>query len=301
MSNVVWFRQDLRLADNPALVHAAAKGPVIGLYVLDDTAPPDGRPLGGAARWWLHQSLQELRSALGGLVLLRGDPRELVPEFARRVNADGVYWNRRYDPESIACDTAVKALLKEDGLPAESFNGSLLFEPWQIKTQTGGPYKVFTAFWRACLRETMQQAVPAPPFQIANVADAGQALEDWDLLPTKHNWASGFEAAWQPGETGAQQRLQAFLDAGLSGYQTLRDRPDKANVSRLSPHLRFGEVSPRQVWAAAMHHGLEHPDRQGDVDKFVAEIGWREFSYHLLYHFPELPRRNLNPAFDAYP
>ncbi len=181
MSSVVWFRQDLRLADNPALAHAAAQGPVIGLYVLDETAPPEGRPLGGASRWWLHHSLSQLRDSLGGLVLLRGDPRELVPDFARRVGANGVYWNRRYDPQSIACDTAVKARLKDDGLPVQSFNGSLLFEPWQIKTQSGGPYKVFSAFWRACLRESVPQADQARRFQIQPAADAGQALEDWRL------------------------------------------------------------------------------------------------------------------------
>lgn len=301
MSQVVWFRQDLRLTDNPALAHAASKGPVIGLYVLDETASPDGRPLGGAARWWLHHSLQQLGDALGGLVLLRGDPTKLVPEFARKVSAEGVYWNRRYDPHSIACDTKVKARLKDDGRSVESFNGSLLFEPWQIKTQTGGPYKVFSAFWRACLRETAPRAEPATKFETEAVADAGQALDDWGLLPTKPDWATGFKAEWLPGEAGAQNRLDAFLEAGLSGYKTLRDRPDKDNVSRLSPHLRFGEISPRQIWAAAIHHGLTHPDRQGDVDKFLSEIGWREFSYHLLYHFPDLPIRNLNPAFDAYP
>ena len=301
MSNVVWFRQDLRLADNPALAAAASKGPVIGLYVLDETVPPARRPLGGASRWWLHQSLRELHSALGGLVLLRGDPARLVPEFARRVGARGVFWNRRYDRQSIQCDKTVKARLKDDGLEAESFNGSLLFEPWDIKTKTGGPYKVFSAFWRACLQQTVPRTLPAASFQIETPAGCGETLEDWALLPDSPNWAEDFETAWQPGEAGALARLRAFLDEGLPGYRTLRDRPDLNNVSRLSPHLRFGEISPRQIWAAAIHHGLQNPACQGDVDKFLSEIGWREFSYHLLHHFPELPDRNLNPAFDAYP
>jgi len=301
MSNIVWFRQDLRLADNPALAAAASKGPVIGLYVLDETAPPARRPLGGASQWWLHHSLRELRDALGGLVLLRGDPAKLVPEFARRMKAEGVYWNRRYDRQSIRCDTSVKAHLKDDGRLAESFNGSLLFEPWDIKTKTDGPFKVFSAFWRACLRQTLPRAVPATAFRIETPAGCGETLENWALLPDNPNWAGDFETAWQPGEAGALARLEAFLDDGLQDYRTLRDRPDLNNVSRLSPHLRFGEISPRQVAAAAIHHGLQNPDRQGDVDKFLSEIGWREFSYHLLYHFPELPNRNLNPAFDAYP
>ena len=301
MSNVVWFRHDLRLADNPALAAAAANGPVIGLYVLDETVPPARRPLGGASRWWLHHSLAELHDALGGLVLLRGDPAQLVPEFADHVDAKGVYWNRRYDLQSIRCDAAVKTRLKEDGRLAESYNGSLLFEPWDIKTKTNGPFKVFSAFWRACLRQTASRASPAASFQLKTPGGYGAALADWALLPERPNWAMGFEAAWQPGEAGALARLEGFLNDGLQGYRTLRDRPDLDHVSRLSPHLRFGEISPRQVWAAAIHHGLQNPDSQGDVDKFLAEIGWREFSYHLLYHFPDLPNRNLNPAFDTYP
>ena len=297
----MWFRQDLRLADNPALSHAAAQGPVIGLYVLDETQPPDGRRIGGASRWWLHHSLKALASSLDGLVLLRGDPRELVMSLARDVKAKSVYWNRRYEPYAIACDTALKAELKEDGIDAASFNASLLFEPWQIKTQGGGPFKVYSPFWRACLKQPVAAPTAAPSFTSAKAQVSGDQLDAWRLLPGQPNWAEGFSPVWQPGEAGARDRLEAFLADGLEGYAELRDRPDRANVSRLSPHLHFGEISPRQVWAATRLFADAHPQLQRDADKLLSEIGWREFSYHLLYHFPSLPERNWKPAFDDYP
>ena len=167
MTNIVWFRQDLRLADNPALAHAAAQGPVIGLYVLDDSQPPHGRPIGGASRWWLHHSLKALAKSLGKLVLLRGDPREIVVRFARETKATGVYWNRCYEPYAIARDTALKATLKDAGIDVASFNASLLFEPWQIKTLGGGPFKVYTPFWRACLKQPVTAPLKPPALKTA--------------------------------------------------------------------------------------------------------------------------------------
>ena len=301
MTSIVWFRQDLRLSDNPAFTHAASQGPVIGLYVLDETTPSAGRRHGGASKWWLHHSLGRLQKSLDGLVLLRGDPKDIVPEFARRTGASGIYWNRRYEPFAIACDTEIKARLMDAGFDAKSFNGSLLFEPWEIRTQSGGPFKVFSAFWRACLRNSVAAALPAPEFQSGNSQGIGERLSDLGLLPNNPNWAQGFEPVWEPGETGARKRADEFLSAGLSGYSALRDRPDRENVSRLSPHLHFGEISPRQLWAAAGHASLQNPGLRKDADKFLSEIGWREFSYHLLYHFPDLPVENLNPAFNAFP
>lgn len=301
MTNIVWFRQDLRTADNPALAHAAANGPVVGLYILDETATPSSRPPGGASKWWLHHSLRDLEKSLGGLVCLRGDPRHLVPDLARRIGASGVFWNRRYEQEGIECDTALKSSLKSEGYEVESFNASLLFEPWEIRTQSGGPFKVFSPFWRACLRQTITRPEPAPRIEAQLPQDVSENLDDWQLLPTHPDWAAGLRDAWEPGEGGARRRLDGFLNDGLAGYRQLRDRPDLENVSRLSPHLHFGEISPRQLWAAAMMRAEEDPKLQKDVDKFLAEIGWREFSYHLLYHFPTLTTQNLNTAFDAYP
>ncbi len=301
MTTLVWFRQDLRMADNPALAAAAARGPVIPVYILDETSAPNGRPLGGAARWWLHHSVSRLSKALGGLVLLRGDPAVLLPELAAKVGAKRVHWNRCYEPYAIARDTALKATLSDAGVAVESFNGSLLHEPWTIKTLEGGPYKVYSPFWRACLKMPLDAPLPIPKLTIKKTAGIGDKLADWGLLPTKPNWATGFAEEWTPGEDGAHARLETFLEKGLEGYAELRNRPDLPNVSRLSPHLHFGEISPRQIWAVTQHHAAAHAVVQRDADKFLSEVGWREFAHHLLYHFPTLPARNWKPTFDAYP
>ncbi|MGE0853501.1 MAG: deoxyribodipyrimidine photo-lyase [Hyphomicrobiaceae bacterium] len=152
MTSIVWFRQDLRLHDNCALAHAAARGPVLPLYILDETVPPRGRPLGGAQRWWLHHSLAALEGSLGDVALLRGDPRELLPKVAGDAKATGVYWNRCYEPYAIAWDRGLKSDLTQAGLDVRSFNAALLHEPWEVQTGSGGPFKVYWPFWRACLR-----------------------------------------------------------------------------------------------------------------------------------------------------
>ena len=301
MTSLVWFRQDLRLADNPALAHAARRGPVVPVYVLDESPAPFGRSLGGASRWWLHHSLTALSKSLGGLVLLRGDPAEVLAALARRTGATGVYWNRCYEPYAVARDKTLKMSFAQAGIDVASFNGSLMFEPWQVQTINGGPYKVFSPFWRACLRLAVATARPMVDPVLAPISGLGDRLSDWQLLPVAPNWAQGFAANWTPGEVGAHDRLDTFLATGLSGYSELRNRPDLPNVSRLSPHLHWGEISPRQIYAAT--HALLAADvgRRKDAEKFIAELGWREFAYHLLYHFPTLPDRNWKPGFDAYP
>ncbi len=300
MTTIVWFRQDLRLADNPALAFAAARGPVLPLYVLDDATPPPQWRMGGASRWWLRHSLAALRDSLGGLAILRGDPRDLVVDLARRSGATSVVWNRCYEPSAIARDSAIKASLRETGVEARSFNASLLNEPWEITTQGGGPYKVFTPYWRACLARPVAPPAPAPEFRVDLSGVSGLALDDLALTPNKPDWAAGWDRLWTPGEAGARARLADFLDAGLAGYGDLRDRCDLPHVSRLSPHLHFGEVSPRQVWASARMAAAQTPALRRDADKFLSEIGWREFSHHLLFHFPTLPDRNWKAAFDAF-
>lgn len=301
MTSLVWFRQDLRVADNPALAHAAKQGEVACLYVLDETEDSQGRPIGAASRWWLHHSLKRLEKSLGGLILLRGDPREILPEVAKKIGADGVYWNRCYEPYAIGRDTALKSRLSDDGLDVKSFNGSLLFEPWEIETQSGEPYKVYSAFWRACLKLKVEAPTRAVKLDAANCKGVGDQLDDWKLLPTKPNWAKGFEEEWHPGEEGAKQRLEAFLDQGLEGYGELRNRPDLPNVSRLSPHLHFGEISPRQIWSATKLATDAEPRLSKDGSKFLSEIGWREFSHHLIYHFPKMATENWRSEFDAFP
>ncbi len=299
MKSIVWLRKDLRLADNPALDHAASKGAVLPVYILDESA--EARAIGGASRWWLHHSLAALAKSLGGLVILRGNPRDLLPALAREAKAQGVYWNRCYEPYAIARDTQIRRRLTRDGFDVASFNGGLLFEPWTVQTKDGGPYKVYSPYWRACLQLPLGAPQPAPPVEVTDTNGLGVALEELDLLPVQPNWAKGFAREWTPGEDGARNRLEAFLDDALNGYAELRNRPDLPHTSRLSPHLHFGEISPRQIWAAAMARAEADGALRKDTEKFLAELGWREFSYHLLYHFPELPERNWRRAFDAYP
>jgi deoxyribodipyrimidine photo-lyase len=301
---IVWFRSDLRLGDNRALTEACATGrSVICLYMFDET--PARRPHGGAQLWWLHHSLSRLASSLkaigGALCLRRGNPAAILDEIIAESDADSVFWNRRHDPEGIAIDTAIKASLKARGINAASFDGQLLHEPTLVRTGAGGPFKVYTPFWRAF------SALPAPrapydaPAKLLGFQGglAGDALEDWALLPSRPDWSKGFDADWRPGEEGAREKLEQFIDEGLSNYADGRNLPGAASTSRLSPHLAMGEISPFQVWHATI--GLEENHAPRDVEVFRKEVVWREFAYHLLFHFPKLATQNFNAGFDAFP
>ncbi|MEM7214262.1 MAG: deoxyribodipyrimidine photo-lyase [Pseudomonadota bacterium] len=294
---ICWFRQDLRLGDNPALVAAAKDGEVIPVFILDE----EDRPLGGASKWWLHHSLAALSNSLGGLVLLRGNPLEALKKLLSETKASGITWNRSYEPHAIARDTKVKATLGGNGISVRSFNGSVIYEPWEIKTGSGGPYKVYSPFWRAIQAKGFPAPLSSPAVNLAELHGLGEKLDDWQLLPVRPDWASGWKSNWNPGEQGAQNVLESFLNDGLDGYGELRNRPDLPNVSRLSPHIHFGEISPRMICAKAGFHGAEFPDLSKDINKLLSQIGWRDFACHLLYHFPEIPQRNWKPAFDAYP
>lgn len=297
--SIVWFRDDLRLADNPALRAAIERGEaVIALYVLDEESPGI-RALGGAARWWLHHSLasmdERLRERGGALVLRRGPAERIVREMVTEVGAGAVYWNRRYGGAERAIDSALKASLRAEGLEVASFAGSLLHEPWTVTTGSGTHYSVFTPFWRACL------ALPAPraPLPEPRTVEgpqrtpATEALEDWSLLPTAPDWADGLRETWEPGEPAARRRLRHFLDEDLGHYDRARDEPASGATSRLSPHLRWGEISPFTVWHEAV--GVD------GAGGFLSELGWREFAWHTLYHSPDLASENLRPEFDAFP
>lgn len=302
MTTIVWFRQDLRLADNPALFQAAQQGAVVPLFILDETETPGACPaLGGAGRWWLHHSLKALGEDLGGLVLLRGDPAEQLARVIKSTGATAVFWNRCYEPHAIERDTAIKTMLNDQGISVKSFKAALLHEPWQIETKTGGPFKVYSPFWRAALTREVEPPLPRPAKVEQADSALGEGLEDFKLLPTAPDWAEGWSNLWQVGESGARGRLEEFLEEDLKGYGTLRDRPDLPNVSRLSPHLHFGEISPRQIWARTRFLEEGRPEISKDAGKFLSEVGWREFSHHLLYHFPSLPDKNWRPAFDNYP
>lgn len=302
---IVWFRRDLRLVDNPALAAAIASGrPVLPLYVLDET--PNIRAPGAASLWWLDKSLRALSrdlQALGAkLILRRGRANEIVRELAGEVGAAGVYWNRLYDPGQIDRDAALKTELKGLGLSVETFNASLLVEPWTVRNKTGGPFQVFTPFWRAAKEQLDQVGFAPAPQRLTPYAGplASDELSSWGLHPTKPDWSGGF-SDWTPGEAGAKDRLNQFLDRGLAGYAEGRDIPARPQVSRLSPHLHFGEISPRQVFAAAKARAAADPALSRDADKFLAELGWREFSHALLFQRPDLPAANFRREFDAFP
>ena len=297
-----WFRQDLRLQDNAGLTAAAKTGQrVIGVYIDDPS--PELRPLGGASRWWLHHSLQSLQKEIP-LVIRRGEALTVLRELIRESGAAGVMWGRCYEPESIARDTRIKDALTDDGLIAESHNTHLLFEPWQIKTKAaGGPYQVFTPFWRNCLAAE-PPALPLPKPQILQTHSdlPSLTIDDLNLLPRTPDWASGLRDNWQPGEDGAQKNLATFIKNGLNGYKQNRDNPALSATSRLSPHLHWGEISVRQIWHEVHKAVFEGRVRdEMDSDHFLSEIGWREFSHHLLYHFPHLPQQPLIEKFSAFP
>lgn len=302
---IVWFRQDLRLADNPALAAAAAiKRPLICLYVLDDETPGRWR-LGGASRWWLHESLQALTESLArrglSLTLRRGKAELIVSKLAKELGAGAVFWNRCYEPYAVARDTALKQTLMREGVEVGSSKGSLLFEPWTIKNKSGEPYKVFSPFWRACLQMDWRRPEPAPKILNAySGARSGEQLASWRLLPAKPNWACGFDPLWKPGEAGARQALELFIEERLETYVDRRDELALDATSRLSPHLHFGEISPAQVRSAIEGAAASHPKHGRSADKYLTEIGWREFSANLLFHWPTLPDKNWRTAFDAF-
>jgi deoxyribodipyrimidine photo-lyase len=300
-----WFRQDLRLADNPALCAAAAQGKVLPVYILDDVNAGIHK-MGGASRWWLHHSLTSLNASLDNkLVVLAGDPRELLPQLVQQVGAKAVHWNRAYEPWRISRDSAIKASLTAAGITVDSSNGSLLWEPWEVLKNDGTPYRVFTPFYRrGCLTAPPpRQPLPAPdPLVLSTHPDLARgdtAIAGLGLLPD-HDWGDSFSDIWAVGEAGARAQLSGFLDHGLAGYKAGRNFPARRNVSRLSAYLHWGEISPNMVWYAAQQH-LQNgacPDQDGD--HFLSELGWREFSHSLLYHFPDLPRKNLQPRFDHF-
>ncbi|WP_240125265.1 cryptochrome/photolyase family protein [Thermomonas alba] len=297
---LVLFRRDLRLSDHPAL-HAActAHDRILPVYVHDSAADGDWAP-GAASRWWLHHSLRALDQALscqgGRLHVATGDPLTCIRQLCIASGARAVYWSRRYEPAAIAHDSALKAALRADGIEVHSHPGNLWQEPWMLTTDSGQPYRVFTPFWR---RLSAQLPPPRPlpearPRQWG-IADGSVPIEALKLLPVIR-WDAGLAAQWTPGEAGAQELLEIFADDAVNDYAKLRDLPARHGTSRLSPHLHFGEITPRQI-----HAHLRERAEGADLTPYLRELGWREFAYHLLYHFPYTPHANFNPRFDAFP
>ena len=305
--SVVWFRRDLRVHDNPALDAAIKRGaPIVCVFVPDGDANGPWRA-GGASRWWLHHSLAALSADLrarGGDLLLRcGASEESILSLVEEIGAGAVYWNRRYDGPGKTQDQLIKSALKAGGVIAESFNGALLLEPWEVSTKDGRPYRVFTPFWKALRTRAPFPRPLAAPEKLPSFGNPprGEELADWSLTPSLPDWAKGFVAAWSPGEEGAERALDRFLAEAAQSYKEDRDRPDRIGTSCLSPHLAFGEISPRRIWTAAAAQGDSgalHPDQ---AEKFLSEIAWREFSYSLLHFNEDLPDACLQEKFNAFP
>lgn len=309
MTSIVWLRDDLRVADNPAMTAAVDRGePIVVVFILDEVS--EGiRPLGGATKWWLHHSLEALAdkvSRLGGqLILRRGNAADAMRILIRETGATALFWNRRYGKPERDVDSGIKEYARAAGLDVTSFQANLLYEPWTVRTGTGGPYTVFTPFWKSRLNSPTPPRLPIAAPAALKSPDAqpsSDELEDWGLLPTSPNWALGFVHRWTVGENGAHLALERFLSDRLDRYARGRDFPAEHSTSELSPHLRWGEISPFQIW-----HMTDEKRRgasattQENAAKFLAELGWREFSYHLLYHWPELAAVNFDARFDHFP
>lgn len=299
---IVWFRKDLRLDDNHALNAACQSGrPVIGLYIREPETAGTG-PLGAAQAWWLHHSLERLDAsltALGGrLVLTSGNAFEVLSNLIESTGARMVVWNRRYEPAGMAIDLRILRELQRRQVDARDFGGQLLHEPSKLLTKAGQPYRVYTPFWRAF------ESAPEPhrpldaPSSIKFAAHQPRSehLSSWKLLPVKPDWAGEFAEVWEPGEEAARAKLDDFLDGAMQGYKEQRDFPAKQATSMLSPYLALGLISPARIWEAT--RGL--PLSPDDIIHFRKELVWREFSYHLLYHFPKLPYCNWNDRFDGF-
>jgi len=306
-TTIVWLRHDLRLDDNPALAAAAARGAVVPVFIWapDEEAPWEP---GAASRWWLHQSLERLSAAVekagASLVIRRGGSLETLRSLAKEVAATHVVWNRRYEPAVVKRDTGIKKSLTADGLVAESFNGSLLFEPMHVATKEGRPYQVFTPFWRSLLAREEPAEPVAAPRELSTVAKRPKsvAIASLGLLPT-NDWAVGFREMWSPGEAGAARRMDRFLEKGLATYGSGRDRPDHDGTSALSPHLHFGELSPRRLWHAVREQAGGKPAAKiaGSPEVYLRELGWREFANHLLFHFPHTSDAPLRADYARFP
>ncbi len=304
---IVWFRQDLRLSDNPAVFFAAQeKVPLIFIYIWDTTCP---KPIhwGGATRWWLHHSLSALAHTLAKkgatLILRKGDPKEILLTVMQATHSQALFYNRCYEPHSRARDQAINEQFAALGYTVQTFNSSLLCEPWTVQSQSGVYFKVFTAFWRRCRQVLPNWQQLAAPKQLTNhkIKLSSDCLNDWRLLPSHPNWAQGFTNLWQPGENGAQAKLNVFLRDKLTDYASGRDLPAVNGTSHLSAHLRFGEISPWQIWQNVEKAVAAKHISATAADKFLAELGWREFAYHLLYHFPQLPDQPFRHIFHKFP
>jgi deoxyribodipyrimidine photo-lyase len=303
---IVWFRNDLRLRDHPPLREALSRGPVIPVYIWSPEDEGRWAP-GAASRWWLHQSLESLGAALtrkgSRLILRRGAIVKELRALVRKTGARAVYFSQRYEPDARVLEKRLLKELGRVGVEARAFTGGLLYEPDAIRNRSGRPFQVFTQYWRTCISQREpDEPLPAPrKINAPKRWPASCALGDLRLEP-EIDWAGGLRKAWRPGEGGAAKRLKRFVDEALADYNAAREVPATAGTSRLSPHLHFGEISPREVWNAVGRAGMESVSatHRGE-EAYLRELGWREFAHHLLWHFPKTPGKPLRKQFSKFP
>ena len=294
---ICWFRRDLRLLDNPALAEAASAGHILPIFIFDGLLADYAQ--GSASRWWLNHSLNSLNKQLNHrLLIFNGDPKEIIPKLAKASDAKSVYWNRCYEPWQIKLDSKLEAIFKGENIDVITRNGSLLWEPWTTLKKDGSPYKVFTPYFKKRCLSLPEPRKPIPKPSNLKFADTQKNTDlISNLIQTKeNNWQNKISKYWSIGENAAAIKLETFLKRGISSYKEGRNYPSKKNISMLSPHLHFGEISPNKTWYSVKNNG--HSE---DSDHFLSELGWREFSYNLLYYFPELPENNLQKKFDIFP
>lgn len=297
-----WFRQDLRCQDNPALTLACAQHKKLIPLYINEVNPK--LKMGRAQQWWLHHSLNSLKESLKkvhlDLYLREAEPLTVLKELIKEYAIDCVYWNRCYEPSHKIRDEHIKAELKKLGVHVVSCNGSLLHEPWEVLNKSGEYFKVFTPYWHQCLKQMQIRNLHKITHWPAVQKITSDSLDEWNLLPKKPNWAIAFPKYWQPGEEGAWHALEQFIDEALTNYKDDRNCPSIRGTSHLSPHLHFGELSPQQIWSAVQEKMCRAPSHTASVDQFLSELGWREFSYQLLYHFPTLPTHSFKSAFNQF-
>lgn len=303
---ICWLRHDLRLHDHPALTAALKAGPAVAVYILDEaTDRPLNRPLGAASRWWLHHSLSSLAKQLAAhhipLVLRRGNPAQIIPQLMRETGATTLTASACFEPVLMKADKALAEELQSHDISFSLYAGSLLHDPRQLQTKTGGFYKVYSPFSRQMMEQQIPQPLPAPTQEQAPATPSSDTLESWKLLPTKPDWSGGMQAFWQPGEAAALELLHNFNDGAIQHYSGGRDQPGRDYTSKLSPYLAFGEISPRQIWHAVRHAA----DRAGtgmdrNRETYIKELIWRDFAAHTLYHQPHLPQAPLDQRFEKF-
>ena len=305
LTTIVLFYQNLRLADNRSLVFAVERGTVVPVYIFEDTKKITHKP-GGASRWWLHESLKDLGSNLQrlgtDLILRRGDALAVIRDLINQTGATTVTWNRRYEPDLTVHDEKLKAALQKDGIEVYVHEGFLLFEPNSIRTGSGTPFKVFTPFSKACFNAPApSKPIPAPKQLQGIKGIATDSIDDWKLVPRAAKWPKGLATAWDVSEKAAWRRLHDFLDDAIDGYKENRDRPYMDGTSRLSPYLHFGQMSPHQIWHAVQNRAASGGKNAASIERYLLEVLWREFSWHLLHQFPALPEKPIVSSFEHFP